>query len=119
MHLRSLLLVGGALLLGFGQAARGEYQWTTSASFTSAPQTTGAGQLTFELAPVGSGVGLTAPADRPNGFETAQGYVLRYVTAAADVGHEVHITWTADRDFLSAALPSYTTVAITFQAELI
>src|SRR5438270_30095 len=111
MNSRSLLLAAAALLLGSAQSARGEYQFTGSAYFPpgGAPLTTGAGQLTF---------GVTAPADLPDGFVAARGYVLRYATAVADVSHDVLITWTADRDFLSAALPSYTTIAITFRAEL-
>src|SRR5918993_1692313 len=120
MNLRLLPIVVG-LLLGFGQAARGEYQFTSSAYFTagSAPQTTGAGQLTFEQAPVGSGVGITAPADIQHGFETGRGYVLRYITAAADVGQTISITWTADRDFLSLGEQSYTTIKLDFLAELV
>lgn len=121
MNPRLLLLVGGALLLGSGQAARAEYLWTSSAYFTpgGSPQTTGSGQLIFELAPVGSGVGLTAPADLTDGFETARGYVLRYIAGAADVNQQVRITWTADRDFLSLGEPSYTTIGLDFQAELV
>lgn len=121
MSLRFLLLAGAGLLAASAPTARAAYQFTGSAYFPAggSPQTNGSGQFTFQLAPVGSGVGLSAPADLPDGFETAQGYILRYITAQADVGQTVRVTWTADRDFLSVGSPSYTTIAVDLVATLI
>jgi len=119
MSPRSLLLVGGVLLFGSGQAARAEYQWTGPVVFTDGPRlSSGGGTFTFGLDPNGPGGAPGAVADQSNGYEAARGYVIRYTTVDADAHNGAVITWTVDRNFSSVALPSYTTISLTFRAEL-